>query len=148
MNALWACEKNTKSLKEFKADPLLREKNYSVLYPTLLFHELYLHLLLLQLIFIQRASLKTPLYHSFEDSRARKSIILQVCCMFLCFTLSCDSSLWVLLTLPFFYGHRSLSATAAGRDTRGTKRRCVILDIQLIQGHTKTFGAGNWQASP
>lgn len=31
MNALLGCEKNTESLKEFKAELLLRERNYSVL---------------------------------------------------------------------------------------------------------------------
>lgn len=64
MNALLGCEKNTKSLKEFKAELLLREKNYSVLYPTVFFNWLYLHLLLLQLFSIQCVSL-TKLARSF-----------------------------------------------------------------------------------
>lgn len=73
MNALLGYEKNTKSLKEFKAELLLREKNYSVLHPAVSFHWLYLHLLLLQLFLIQRVSL-TTLTHSLKNSCTLKSI--------------------------------------------------------------------------
>lgn len=76
MNALLGCEKNTESLKEFKAELLLSERNYSVLiqhssdadstatyfhWPTLLH------------------SVCVLFNHSFKKSCILKSLISQVC---------------------------------------------------------------------
>lgn len=75
MNALLGCERNTKSLKEFKAGLLLREENDSVPHPTVFFHWLYLYLRLLQQFSVSVFSLTNLLNQSFQNSCTLKSII-------------------------------------------------------------------------
>lgn len=151
MNELLGCEKNTKKPWRVQGSAAQGEKLQRALSNTPL--SLAEHpLTAAPTHFIRDFLLQTL----FEISPTWKSIILRVSCMCLCFTLS------KFLPASFLTWHFILSVLNAAfipssplplsdssrQRHGGTKTRCVMLDIQLIQGHTKTFGTGNRRASP
>lgn len=143
MNALLDCEKNIKSLKEFKAELLLREKNYRTV------------------SFIQHSSFTdcTPTYfhHScfpfslfLLQTLSITSLIRFVICFWFLFpksqilpSFTLHVTLQEYLMLPFLKISTVPLSDSRKKRHKETKRHCVTLEIvRLIQGHTKTFRAG------